>query len=43
MGLVIAVIIAPDWGDMGEAIVGVRRAVENSRCGEGDDEDCAYE
>lgn len=39
--MVAAVIVAPYWGDMGEAIVGVGRNGEGWGYGEGEDEGCA--
>ena len=36
-------IFAPDWGDMGEAVVVVRGDGGSCGCGEGEDEGCADE
>ena len=41
--MVVAVIIAPDWGGIGEAVVGVRGVVDSCGCGQDEDEGCAYE
>ena len=36
-----SVILTPDWGDMGEAVVGFGRDGESCGSGEGEDESCA--